>query len=394
MVMKDLLLLVVTISSVTGAFNITNSEKKGKVFSLFTIVQFPNSVCTTISATYTKGTCLASSECSARGGSASGNCAAGFGVCCTFYTSTCGSSISQNCSYVVNPGYPTVYSTAAACAITVKKCSDDVCQLRLDFEAMVLSVSANTRGGCGDQITDADSFAATGQTSINPPVICGINTGQHMYLEMGTLAADTATLTFITSAATAITNRSWRIKVTQISCTSTERAPNHCVQYHTGVTGNVQTYGFQSAQMLGSQAYTNCIRQEEGYCSVTYTQSLTTAPDPFDLGNADAANEAKNPINAATAGGLGNACIGAPSSYITIKGGSFTPGGTLNTGNQFCGENLSGDTITEAEAPGGLALTSSSFELGVFSDEATKEINGGGTGQTGINLDYQQNLCS
>ena len=25
---------------------------------------------------------------------------------------------------MVNPGYPTVYSTAAACAITVKKCSD------------------------------------------------------------------------------------------------------------------------------------------------------------------------------------------------------------------------------------------------------------------------------
>jgi len=393
MVMKDLLLLVVTISSVTGAFNITNSEKKGKVFSLFTIVQFPNSVCTTISATYTKGTCLASSECSARGGSASGNCAAGFGVCCTFYTSTCGSSISQNCSYVVNPGYPTVYSTAAACAITVKKCSDDVCQLRLDFEAMVLSVSANTRGGCGDQITDADSFAATGQTSINPPVICGINTGQHMYLEMGTLAADTAALTFITSAATAITDRAWRIKVTQISCKSTERAPSHCVQWLTGVAGNIKTYGFgtASAQLLQSQNYVNCLRQEEGYCSVTYSMANSNVPLQFGLDNADATLEGRNPINAATSGGAGGTCITAPASFISVKGGSF--GSTLNTADRFCGENLSADAITQTVAPGGTALTSDSFELGVFSDAAVKVDTAGTAGLTGINLDYRQNVC-
>ena len=53
-----------------------------KVFSLFSIVQFPNSACTSTSSTYSNGTCLTTSECSSKGGSAQGNCAAGFGVCC------------------------------------------------------------------------------------------------------------------------------------------------------------------------------------------------------------------------------------------------------------------------------------------------------------------------
>lgn len=32
----------------------------------------------------TTGTCYTSTECNSRGGTVDGNCAAGFGVCCTF----------------------------------------------------------------------------------------------------------------------------------------------------------------------------------------------------------------------------------------------------------------------------------------------------------------------
>ena len=39
-------------------------------------------------------------ECSELGGSSAGSCASGFGVCCLFATSTCGSTVSHNCSYV------------------------------------------------------------------------------------------------------------------------------------------------------------------------------------------------------------------------------------------------------------------------------------------------------
>ena len=39
-------------------------------------------------------------ECSERSGAASGTCAAGFGVCCVFLTSSCGSTVKENCTYI------------------------------------------------------------------------------------------------------------------------------------------------------------------------------------------------------------------------------------------------------------------------------------------------------
>ena len=50
------------------------------VLSLFTIVSFKNEACQ--SGTGNNGTCYSSSDCSKLGGTASGSCASGFGVCC------------------------------------------------------------------------------------------------------------------------------------------------------------------------------------------------------------------------------------------------------------------------------------------------------------------------
>ena len=55
-----------------------------EAFSLFSIVQFPNQQCTASSSSTTYGTCYTSSECTSKGGSSDGNCAAGFGVCCKY----------------------------------------------------------------------------------------------------------------------------------------------------------------------------------------------------------------------------------------------------------------------------------------------------------------------
>ena len=50
------------------------------VLSLFTIVSFKNDACTSTAGT--NGTCYSSNDCSSLGGTASGSCASGFGVCC------------------------------------------------------------------------------------------------------------------------------------------------------------------------------------------------------------------------------------------------------------------------------------------------------------------------
>ena len=46
-------------------------------------------------------------ECLDRKGSASGTCAAGFGVCCVFLTSSCGSTVRENCTYIRSEKYIT-----------------------------------------------------------------------------------------------------------------------------------------------------------------------------------------------------------------------------------------------------------------------------------------------
>ena len=52
-------------------------ERDPKVFSLFSIVHFPNEGCSSSKDNGRNGTCFTASECSDKGGAAYGNCAAG-----------------------------------------------------------------------------------------------------------------------------------------------------------------------------------------------------------------------------------------------------------------------------------------------------------------------------
>ena len=51
-------------------------------FSIFQLVRFQNGACDT-TETGVEGTCFTPSECTAKGGTASGTCASSFGMCCT-----------------------------------------------------------------------------------------------------------------------------------------------------------------------------------------------------------------------------------------------------------------------------------------------------------------------
>merc|ERR1719308_242012 len=136
------MLLSMVMASLEKENNSTNTKvRQGKVFSLFSIVQFPNDACASTSGTYKNGTCLTAGECSGKGGSAQGNCAAGFGVCCVFSVSTSLSSVNQNCTYIVNPGYPSNYvptTQPTTVSYTINKCSADICRIRLDYDLFVL----------------------------------------------------------------------------------------------------------------------------------------------------------------------------------------------------------------------------------------------------------------
>merc|ERR1719430_2068387 len=184
--------VIVLVSSVCYVYTevVHNStQRKERVFSLFSIVQFPNEACASTSGTCSNGTCFTSSECSSKGGTAQGNCAAGFGVCCIFSVSATASTISENCTYIVNPSYPSNYaptSTPATVSYTISKSQSDVCRIRLDYDLFVLTTplaAAADQGQCSPDVfkitTTAESIAPSVSTYSGYPALCGTNTGLH-----------------------------------------------------------------------------------------------------------------------------------------------------------------------------------------------------------------------
>ena len=45
-----------------------------------------------------------------------------FGTCCVFVYEASGGIISQNCSYIRNPNYPSAYEDSSSLSFTIQKC--------------------------------------------------------------------------------------------------------------------------------------------------------------------------------------------------------------------------------------------------------------------------------
>ena len=257
--------------------------RQGKVLSLFQIVRFPNDPC--IGNGDKNGTCYTADECESKNGVSSGSCADGFGVCCTF-SATCGSSTSENCTYFESTG-----SESGSCSIDICRCSDNICQLRLDFNQFVISgpsTDSTTIGlavagsatdiAAGVPVTAesqclTDTFTVSNPGSRTPSVICGDNTGQHLYVDVCGETCNQLTFQLGNMGmGTALATRNWNIKITQYSCDYENLAPDGCDQYFFGAnTGTVESFNFAGGQHLANQDQNICIRRERGNCRICWT---------------------------------------------------------------------------------------------------------------------------
>jgi len=300
-----------------------DNTRNKKLLSLFSIVTFPNQGCASMDASR-NGTCYTSTECQNKGGLKSGNCAAGFGVCCLFIVTATSTTIDQNCTYIQNPSFPSVYSSQTALTYTINKCSSDVCSVRLDFETFQIKGPADTLEATGGACVDG--FVASGTSGITTPTICGLNSGQHIYVEMGNSGStDAAELAFSFSGDS--TARTWEIKATQVPCGANYRQPEGCLQYHTTLTGRFQTFNFADSTTpihLASQNYGICIRQEDGYCCIQY--SLCADANSWSLG-----------MQVADKAATDNLCL---EDYVGIPGATnnCAAGPNAPTVNAFCGQ--------------------------------------------------------
>jgi len=278
------------------SFVISLEEKRtDRMFSLFNVVKFTNSPCQAKSSAYLQGVCFTDTECYDRGGTEDGNCASGFGRCCVFRNSACGSTVSENCTFLENYGYPAAFDGTSPCAQTVNRMQTDICQIRLDFVNMVLGNPAAATGECdaaGDNLV-----IAAGATNLlgpsTPPTLCGTNTGQHVYVDAGTATA-AATLTFTLAAASTAT---WRIKVSQIECSSEYRPPNGCLQYFMGLRNTVSSFNFGNGAGdcapncdLSDQDYNVCFKPEKGMCGLQYVENTAANQAPSDAFSLGAVN--------------------------------------------------------------------------------------------------------
>ncbi|XP_066600385.1 uncharacterized protein [Prorops nasuta] len=270
----------------------SHSKHQARFFPLFSVVRFANSEC--IASNNFIGTCFTRRECLNYGGTPSGSCANGLGICCIFQK-TCGATTNINNTYFINPNYPTTYKGGDRCTISIQRCNTNICQLRLDF----LDSSFTQPNASG--ICDNDLFLVSGAASIVPR-LCGENTNQHVYLDFN--GANPITISVDTLLDTTFERR-WNIRIHQIACDSVYRAPNGCLQYYQTVSGTVTSFNFGStpnarAPLIGTREMANlmygvCIKMAPGYCSIEWMQTNnmsftvsgdTGSIDPMIIGTA------------------------------------------------------------------------------------------------------------
>lgn len=344
-------------------------NRNAKLFSVFSIVSFPNEECIS-NLDSTNGTCLSPADCRLISGLPEGSCAQGFGVCCVMRLLTCGGVVTTNTTQLQNPSFPATYSVGGTCVYLVKRQSDNICQIRLDYEQFTIGYSSSSPTGCVTGTTDVLSFSTPNQ--VQYPSVCGDISQQHMYFDVG-VTGDSLELTF--SLVGDAQQRQWNILVTQIGCNDPWRAPADCFQYHTGMFGNIQSFNFVKGQYLSSQAYRICFRQELEYCAITYTASLDSSPDPFEL-------LTSNSGKTTTAGNCKTAFVGIP------QGGDS--GQMDSKAQRYCGSYF--DSSDAATRNGQVTSLSVPFDLFVFSD--TSSVTPDKSSATGFNLNFQQKLCN
>merc|ERR1712109_241509 len=357
-------------------------NKKGKAFSLFSVVTFPNVECTTTMTPAMKGTCVTQEECQNTGNTvatASGNCASGFGVCC-FRRITEPGAVTESLTHIQSEGFPTPVAALAADPVTQTNrpfpimTDSSVCAVKFDFINVQLADPA-AAGTCGDTLTVATPARGVASAGFVPGALCGVLTGQHMYVDVNTAGGAMAATININTDNTAA-NRFWKILVQRIACNSPDLPPAGCLQFFTGLSGMITSFNGarmgNAHQMIQNQQYRVCIKRGAGMCSVRYREAAGQI-DSFGLGGDTDGNGAFTD-NGEFAGNSGVKATCGNSQFITVQ-----PIGKI------CGGVLSS---VDGQAKAG-PVTSNEFGLTVTAVNAVNTVTG-----SGFNLIYNQVACN
>merc|ERR1739844_212823 len=374
----------------------TTQERDSKL-SVFQVVKFANGICAGSSR---NGTCYTAAECSNIGGSKDGTCADGFGVCCIVILTTSGSS-SVNNTYIYKAS-GTTYSSGDH-KYTICPCSDNICRIRFDFNTFTIA-SPNTGFGTiyaastigtypvgnsaniGDCVTD--TFFINSPFGRSTPTICGVNSGQHMYVD--TTDGECVDAHYGLGGGTSAT-RALDIRVSQFVCGDEMGGPTGCLQYYTSSAGKIRSFNFPDLTPgaavgykyvhLSRQHYKACIRKATamtyicyGMCTSIVGSSIAIAGTPvilqpsFGLSVSPAAGSQSAAGSACTSDYISIPSAVTKANAAILSSNTVMIAETTSHATRFCGRYLATDAATYADQS--VCSLAVPFELAVdFNDD-------------------------
>merc|ERR1712061_818047 len=157
------------------------ADREGKLFSVFEIVRFNNDACTGDDGKM--GVCYRAAQGTKKGGSATGNCAMGFGVCCRILVDpTCPSDITTASATIVNPGYPDAVSTDTG----DDSCSSSASSRTPQAPRIFFPTTSTTTTATSTSVTNVESTTAadgTAQTTYRWAIYKATDTVEQMRID-------------------------------------------------------------------------------------------------------------------------------------------------------------------------------------------------------------------
>ena len=118
-----------------------------------------------------------------------------------------------------------------------------------------------------------DTLTITGADAVTnknlPTNLCGVLTGQHIYLSVKTSSSVQLSIKLAS-----IGTQKWKILLRQFDSTQTDYlAPRGCLQYYRADSGSIASFNSAggSPELLNDHMYSICIAQNDAYCDVALT---------------------------------------------------------------------------------------------------------------------------
>jgi len=299
----------------------------------------------------------------------------------------------------------------------------DVMEIAVPVEYSSSSINpsaalAQHSAAVGSCSTDKMTVSNPGGTT--PPVICGYNTGQHIFVD----ASDQCNKISLDIDTGSSNTRKWQYKITQYECSSMMAPVDDCLQYHTATSGTFASFNFDTSATtvsltgthLQSQYYTTCFRRTRGKCAICFSPQIVgaaAAATSFGISASGIKEAFKSAVDSACAFSAADTLSNIHTDFIDVINMQGAPGSAGTAGvNRLCGRIF--NFATEKTAVATACTWSTPFKWGthlngfeVFVNPAaaaagalTQEnvnppalIAGSGNGYTGFYMAYWQKSC-